>query len=262
VAETNRTRVQLHGRFAVRIDGRTAERDLPGRRGRLLVAYLAAHRLSAVDRETLLDLLSHPAEPGAGAVTSLTVLLSKVRAALAPIEIRGRTSLQIVFPPGAMVDVDVAAAALHDAEAATGMQNWPRAWTQALSALFVTQRVFLADLEHPWIDDQRRAAAYDHERALACYAQACLHLGPTELPSAERSARRLVELQPLSEVGHRLLMQALAGRGDHAAAVVAYGRLERVLREDLGVAPSPATRQLLSRLLRPDNVSSTSSQGG
>lgn len=247
--ERIRARVQLHGRFAVRVDGRSAERDLPGRRGRLLVAYLAAHRRSAVDRETLIDVLWHPADPGRGAAAGFTALLSKARAALVPIEIRGRSSLQIVVPADAVVDADVAAAALHDADAATGMQDWPRAWTQALSALFVTQRTFLSDLDHPWVDNRRRAAAYDHERALSCYAEACLHLGPAELPSAERSARRLVELQPLSEVGYGLLMRALAQRGDHAAAVMTYDQLKRVLRDDLGVSPSPATQTLFARLI-------------
>jgi len=236
------------------------ERDLPGRRGRLLVAYLAANRLSAVDRDALLEVLWHPADPGRGAAAGFAALLSKTRGALAPIEIRGRGSLQIVLPAQSVVDADAAAAALHDAEAAASLQDWPRAWTQALSTLFVTQRQFLSDLDHPWVDDRRRAARHDHERALACYAEACLHLGPAELPSAERSARRLVELQPLSEIGYGLLMRALAARGDHAAAVVVYDQLRRVLRDDLGVSPSPASQHLLGRLLRRgphDNVSPT-----
>lgn len=244
-----RARIQLHGRFAVHVDGRLVERDLPGRRGRLLVAYLAAHRRSAVDRAALLEALWRPAGPGDGAVAGFNALLSKARAALAPIEIRGRSSLQIVLPPDSVVDAERAAAALHDAESVTGQQDWPRAWTHALSALFVTQRQFLSGFEHPWVDERRRSAQYDHERALACYAEACLHLGPAELPSAERSARRLVELQPLSEVGYGLLMRALARRGDHAAALLVYDRLRRVLRDDLGVSPSPATRDLVSRLL-------------
>lgn len=249
MAEGTRARIQLHGRFAVRVDGRMVERDLPGRRGRLLVAYLVAHRLSAVDRAAFVEVLWHPADPGCSAGAGFTVLLSKTRAVLSPIEIRGRGSLQMVLPPHSVVDADVAAAALHDAEAAISRQDWPLAWTQALSTLFVTQRQFLSDLDHPWVDERRRAAQHDHERALACYAEACLRIGPAELAGAERSARRLVELQPLSEVGYSLLMRALAQRGDHAAAVGVYGRLRRVLRDDLGVSPSPTTQDLFEQLL-------------
>jgi len=36
-------RIQLCGRFAVVIDGQAIESRLPGRQGRLLVGYLAAH---------------------------------------------------------------------------------------------------------------------------------------------------------------------------------------------------------------------------
>ena len=43
-------RIQLCGQFAVVIDGQPAESRFPGRRGRLLVAYLAAHRVQPVER--------------------------------------------------------------------------------------------------------------------------------------------------------------------------------------------------------------------
>src|SRR5690348_5352586 len=56
-------RIQLHGRFAVQVGGRSVEHGLPGRRARLLVAYLAAHRLSAVDRARLIELLWAPSDP-------------------------------------------------------------------------------------------------------------------------------------------------------------------------------------------------------
>jgi pentatricopeptide repeat protein len=90
---------------------------------------------------------------------------------------------------------------------------------------------------------------HDHERALACYAEACLQLGGAELASAERSARRLIDSQPLSETGYCLLMRSLAERGDHAAALGVYDQLRRRLRDDLGASPSPATQALYAHLL-------------
>jgi SARP family transcriptional regulator, regulator of embCAB operon len=243
------TRIQLHGQFVVEVDGRSVERNLPGRRGRLLVAYLASHRLSAVDRTSLMEVLWHPAVPTSSTAAALTVLLSKCRAALVPIEIRGRGSLQLVLPPGGVIDAAVALHALHEAEAAVGRGHWREAWTHALSALFVTQRRFLSDLDHPWVEEHRRTVQRDHERALTCYAEACLRLGGPELPSAERSARRLVEADPLSETGYQLLMRALVQRGDRAAALVVYEQLRRVLRDDLGVSPSPTTQCLFETIL-------------
>ncbi|MHC1563363.1 AfsR/SARP family transcriptional regulator [Actinomycetospora sp. C-140] len=243
-------RIQLHGRFAVAVDGRTVEQSLPGRRARLLVAVLAHAHRGAVERSALLDVLWRPAEPGDGAAATFSALLSKVRTLLAPAEIRGRGCLQLVLPAGSVVDAAVAEGALHAAESASAREDWPRAWTEALSALFVTQRGFLGDFDDPWSEDRRRDAAHQHRRVLACYGEACLHLGPGELGGAERSARALIELDPLAETGHRLLMRALVARDDRAAALGVYEQMRRALREQLGTAPSASTRELHAALLR------------
>jgi len=44
-------------------------------------------------------------------------------------------------------------------------------------------------------------------------------------------------------------MQALAAQDNLAEALGVYGQLSGCLREQLGVSPSPATRQLHHRLL-------------
>jgi DNA-binding SARP family transcriptional activator len=243
-------RVQLHGRFAVTVAGRGVEHLLPGRRARLLVAVLAAADRCPVDRAALIDLLWSPADPGDGASATFSALLSKVRTVLAPGEIRGRRSLDLVLPPGSIVDAAVARSALHAAESAAARQEWPTAWTEALSALFVTQRGFLTDFDDPWSEDRRREAAHHHRRVLACYGEACLHLGPGERSGAERSARALIELDPLAEHGHRLLMRSLAAQGDRAAALQAYEEMRRLLRDRLGADPCAATRELHAALLR------------
>jgi len=82
------------------------------------------------------------------------------------------------------------------------------------------------------------------------YAEACLCIGGAELPGAERSARRLIERAPLSEIGYRMLMQVLAARGDTAAALAVYDRLRRAVRDELGVDPGPEVRRLHRRLLQ------------
>ena len=241
-------RIQLCGRFAVVVEGRPAESRLPGRQGRLLVAYLAAHRAQPVERTVLLDTLWP--EGSAGAAGTLTVLLSKVRTILAPAEIRGRRTVQLVLPASSAVDLEIATTSLHSAESAVALRDWRRAWPAALAAQYVSRRRFLAEFEAPWIDQWRRQLDVIYERALACYAEACLGIGGTELPAAERAARRLVAQAPLAETGHRLLMRALTARGDPGAALAVYGELRQLLREELGVSPCPATQALHARLLR------------
>ncbi len=46
-----------------------------------------------------------------------------------------------------------------------------------------------------------------------------------------------------------LIMQALAAQDNMAEAVGVYGQLSECLRDQLGVSPSPATRQLYQQLL-------------
>jgi DNA-binding SARP family transcriptional activator len=241
-------RIQLCGRFAVLVDGQPVEPRLPGRQGRLLVAYLAAHRAHPVERTVLLDTLWP--EGSAGAASTLTVLLSKVRVLLAPGEIRGRRTLQLVLPANSVVDLEVGTTSLHSAESAVALRDWRRAWPAALTAQYVSRRRFLAEFEAPWIDAWRRQLDVIYERALACYAEACLGIGGTELPAAERAARRLVAHAPLAESGHQLLMRALAARGDAAAALAVYEQLRQLLREELGVMPCRSTQALHALLLR------------
>lgn len=242
-------RIQLHGQFTVEVDGAAVDRRLPGRRARLLVAYLAAHQRSATDRTTLLDVLWQPGCPGPGAGRVFDSMLSKTRTVLAPAEIRGRSSLRLVLPPGGLIDSERAVSALHEAESAAGRGDWRRAWTQALSALFVLQREFLPGVDTEWAAGRRAEAHLAHTRATACYAEACLRLGGAELASAERSARRLVEADPLGERGYLLLMRALAARGDRAAALTVFEQLRCRLRDELGVSPGPAATGLHRGLL-------------
>lgn len=241
-------RLQLHGQYALIIDGRRCEDRLPGRRGRLLLAYLACDR-RAVERTTLLRVLWCPAELGNGAVNTFTALVSKVRSAIEPLELCGRQSLRLVLPAGSVVDALVAEAAAHAADTAAARRDWRAQWTASLSTLFVTQRPFLPDLNGAWVEERREQVRRTHRRALSRYAEACLRLGASELASAERSARELVRFDPLAETGYCLLMRALAGQGDRAAALTVYEELRRRLREELGISPADEAQAIYHELL-------------
>ncbi len=241
-------RVQLCGRFVLEWDGRPVEGDLPGRQGRLLAAYLVLRRPIPASRDELVDAL-WPAEAPPNAGTAVSVLLSKIRAVLGPQHLSGRGDVSLILPPDSRVDVEHAAAALHEAQSALALGDWPRAWPTSLAALLVTRRPLLPDVELPWAEDWRRRLAVLHVDALECYATACLHVGGTELPSAVRAGRELVHLAPLRESGHAMLMAALAACGNVAEALTAYEDLRRLLRDELGVPPSPQLQAAHARLL-------------
>lgn len=142
-----------------------------------------------------------------------------------------------------------ALAAAHEAESAVAQHQWTRAWPAALTAMFITRRRFMPEVDAPWADEWRGRLDLIHQRTLGYYTEACLGIGGAELGGAERAARRLVELAPLSETGYRLLMRAQADQGDVPAALITCERLRTVLREELGVAPGPLVQQLLAELL-------------
>jgi DNA-binding SARP family transcriptional activator len=240
--------VQLCGAFAVELSGRRIDNMLPGRQGRLLFAYLVLTRLRPVSRSTLIDALwgdNRPASTG----SALNALISKTRAVVGEQVLRGRSELILALPEPAYVDVEVALSMLHATESAVAVGAWQRAWVPARSALSVAQRTFLPEAEAPWAEAWRSRLADVRLRALECYAKACLELGGTELPGAERAARQLVEEATLRESGHLLLMRALAASGNVAEALAAYERLRILLREELGVVPSDPVQEEYVRLL-------------
>jgi DNA-binding SARP family transcriptional activator len=91
--------------------------------------------------------------------------------------------------------------------------------------------------------DRLRATAAEALATLAARAGEAADHGP-----AVHYARRLVQLDPLHELGYRLLMQAHARRGDRSEALRTYHACVDVLERELGVEPSAPTRQLYEAL--------------
>jgi DNA-binding SARP family transcriptional activator len=241
-------RIQLCGTFAVELDDQGVAMEFPSRQARVLFAYLVLSRPHPVTRDALVEAVWGDAPP-ASASSALSVLVSKLRNAIGGELVRGRAELSIALPEQTEVDVETALGALHTAESAVATGDWQRAWFASLTAHFNARRTLLPDVELAWADAWRRRLAEVHVRALEAYAAACLALGGPELPGAERAARELLELAPLRETGHLMLMRALAAAGNTAEALAAYDRLRVLLREELGVSPSRELRAAHEALL-------------
>jgi SARP family transcriptional regulator, regulator of embCAB operon len=225
-------RIQLCGTLAVEIDGMRIDQWLPGRQGRLLLAYLVLHRLRPVRRDELVDAL-WPRTPPTAADAALRALISKLRRLLPENVLDGRTVLHLHLPPDTFVDLEHAREAIHRTESALAQGHWHRAWGASLGPLFTARRGFLPDEDADWIREVRHELDALYLRALECYAQACLGVGGTELAAAERCGRELTRLAPYRESGHRHLMRALAARGNTAEALRCYEHLRTLLREEL-----------------------------
>ena len=240
-------RIQLCGPIAVEVGGERVDSEIPGRQGRLLFALLVLNRHRVMPRSEVVDVLWTPGGPD-DAEAALSVLLSRLRRALPMGRLDGRGTVRLVLE-NAWVDFEAAEEAIHRAESAVARGDWSRAWAASQGAMFTARRGFLSGEEAGWVVDVRRRLDAMHLRALEAYGRASLALGGTELPAAREAGRRLVELAPLRESGHRLLMRTYLAEGNQAQALAVYESLRRLLLEELGVAPSAATQGLFKQLL-------------
>jgi len=214
----------------------------------VLFVYLTVNRAQASRREELIEAL-WPWRAPAGAETSLSALLSRLRAVLGGEVLSGRGEVRLVLPPGAWVDLEAAEEAIHRAESAVAQGDWARGWGPSLIALFTARRGFLAGEDLPWAEEHRRRLDEIRCSALECYAAVALGVGGTELAPGERVARELVTLAPFRERAHGLLMEILVARGNTAEALRVYEALRERLREELGATPAPELRELQQQIL-------------
>ena len=215
-----------------------------------MCAYLVLNRHRPLRRAELIDAL-WPDRPPGNAESGLSALLSKVRQVLGPNAVEGRATVRLVLAEP-WVDIEAAREAVHRAESSIAAGKWHRAWAPSQVALFAAERGLLTgedgDDRYPWVEDGRRQLEETRLRALEAYGVACLGVGGTELAAAVRAGRSLAAAAPFRESGYRLLMRALAAQGNQAEALTVYDALRTVLRDELGVTPSPSTQQLFREL--------------
>ena len=247
-AETlSSARVRLCGPLSLEAGGR--EIALRGRQARVIVAFLTWNRQRPVGRDELIELLwprDAPAEPD----EVLNALLSKLRRALGPGALEGRRELALAFGADAWIDVEAAA---RRARPRRGRVRAPRlARCLPRSATTCSTSPPRRSCSATTTRGSRTAAATSRSCACArssAWARPGSRSAARGIGAAERSAREIVAASPFSESGHRLLMDALAARGDVAEALRVYESLRVRLRDELGAAPGAPLRERHAQLL-------------
>ena len=185
----------------------------------------------------------------ASADVALRSLLSKLRAAVGDDLLRGRSDLSLALPPEAWVDYEAAHQAIHRAEADIAREHWHDAWWPTRIARNIAHREFLSGVECRWVDERRAALEDLRLRAHEAIVKVGLGIGGSELISAKRSARAIIDESPYRESGYCLLMRAHAATGDVSEALLVYEQLRRTLRDELGTTPGPLAQALHSELI-------------
>ena len=242
----SRLRIRLCGGLAVEHDGERLEGRLPSRQARIVFARLVDQRRHPISRAALADALWGDDPPPSRDV-ALRAVLSGARRVLGPGSLEGRGELRLVLPDDVWIDIEAATEQLRAAEAATEEGRYDDARRDAAAAADILEDEFLPGCGGPWVEERRVELEELGRHARELEARAALAAGDTA--AAERIARRLVDRAPYRESAHALLMEALTARGNVAEALLAYDRLVRILRDDLGTTPAPAVAALHERLL-------------
>jgi DNA-binding SARP family transcriptional activator len=224
-----------------------AEVNLGGRQQRAVFALLALNAGRVVPMDRLVDELWRD-EPPSRATLSLQSYVSRLRRVLAG-------AAQIVTrPPGWLLaldpdDVDVTRFTALIARART----LPPAQAVPVlrEALDLWRGEALADLRSlSFAGEEATRLAELRLSATGMLLDAMLAIGEADSVVAE--ARRFVAAHPFHEHGWQALMLALYRTGRQSEAVAAAAELRRVLADELGLDPSPETRELEQRILRQD----------
>ena len=232
------------------LDGVELVQSLRGKQVPLLLAYLVLNRDRPVGRDELIGALWPETAPRSQDA-AIRTLLSRLRSALGRDIVSGRDELGLALPEPAWVDVEAAASEVWRAQRALDSGDARAAWALAQVPLNIASRGLLPGTQASWLEPRRQELADMRLQALEVIGRAGLSLGGTQLGSVERAARTLIDSEPYRESGYVLLMAALEAQGNVAEGLRVFEQLRSLLRDELGVAPSPEAIQAHERLLNP-----------
>jgi predicted ATPase/DNA-binding SARP family transcriptional activator len=220
-------------------------RSVPSRRQRALIVRLLLGRGQVVPTDALIDAVWED-EPPRDARHAVHTLVSRVRALLGPVLETRAPGYRLAVPAGA-VDAErfetglTAAAGLTDGDPAGAVARFDEllglwrgpAYAEFAGSFAQAAAVRLGEL---WLTARE-------ERAEALLAAGGLDRAAGELGE-------LVAEQPLRERPHGQLMRALYRAGRQTDALAVYQDFRERVRDELGLDPSPALRQVHEQVLR------------
>jgi len=235
---TARMRISVLGPFELQRDGR----PVPGlpRKAQALLSFLVLNRGRPTPKEKLATLLwGNSGSEQAG--QSLRQCMVSVRKAL------GAEADGLLLSDATTVSLAVSNVIAADVtEFEMRLEAADLDGLEAANALYRDE--FLAGLSIPiepferWVTIERQRFASMRLGALQRLAIARADAG--RIDKAIAAGRQLIELDPLREEGHRLVMRLLADTGNRSGALLHYERCVRLLRDELDIAPDAETVRL------------------
>ena len=234
-------RVELLGGFRVLTDGRVSARP-PSARQQQLIAFLVLHARSApIQRQRIAGSL-WPESSDTQALTNLRRELHHLRDAWPTLDAlvdAGSRTLAWRGEAGAVVDL-----VAFEAAADRGLAG-DRAALQEAARLYKGD--VLPDCAGEWIDADRERLRQRARKVLARLVDLLEH--DRAFGDAIEYAQQSLRLDPLDEQAWCALMRCHARRGERATALHLYQQCAALLKKELGIQPSAATRATYREIL-------------
>lgn len=231
----------------LRLDGPAGtfgDAELPGNQGRIAFAALAVER-RPMSHDELADIVWDESPPVQWR-SALSPVISKTRSLITRTGLDGAAMLtsaggayEFHAPADMWIDAENALRRLDRAEGALRHGEYAIAAPDATVASSILRRPFLTGVDNLWADRIRRRQSEALYRCSIALATAWNELGDHQL--AATAAETAIQLDPLRETAHRLLIRAEQARGDRSAALRAFARCEDILAAEFGAQPSPET---------------------
>ena len=256
--------VRLAGPCRVEQGSPPEELRIGSAKERRLLAVLAAHRPHALPPDRLAEAL-WPGRLPRSPAANIATLVSRLRARLGAGAVLGdRQGYRLGEPPTVRVDLDEAADLVAQASRRLVDGAPGTASMAARRALDLTEAEPLSEEDDtPWVVDVRRR--WHELRRTAHHHAAGAALATGDATTARAFSSDALAADPYDEPAVRLLLAADQMAGEPARAIVTYHEFRARLADELGVQPSPPTREAYLALLQetpPSPVGPAASQVG
>ncbi|MCL4426401.1 MAG: hypothetical protein M1553_13430, partial [Firmicutes bacterium] len=244
------------GRFQVlRGKREITARDWQKEKTKTLLKYLLVNLGRKLPVEVILETLWPAMEPKA-ARQNLAVIMHYLRRALEPGLARGEESSYCLRHPqsielkGELIWLDARDFA---AKFAAGRKAQQEGKAEEASTLFQeAERLYQGDFlpeeaYEDWAIPERERLREMYLSLLGYLARYCGKSGEYQL--GEDYCRRVLQIDPLREEVHRLLIELLARAGRRNEALRQYLSCREILQRELRVEPMPLTRELYQKLV-------------
>src|SRR4051812_47840158 len=242
---TARWSLRLFGGFELSALPGSERVALPGKRERVLLAYLALSPKGGQQRRKLATLLWGDASDET-ALDNLRTCVWALRKALGDTEHRAIASEgEDIVLDLAVFDVD--ALAFRRLAAQSG-----RTELEAAANLYAGELLDGLGIENDEFESWRRAeTARYRDQAIDVLTRLMTQLGASgETERAIETGKRILSLEPLHEAAIRRLMRLYGASGRRGAAVQLYRTLADALKTELDAQPDAETRAVFAELAR------------